>query len=172
MNFQEILAELLDHIRGMWRFRWHAVGAAWIVAILGWANVYSLPNVYEASARVGVNSNGLLPKLTKGLTADENLMNEVSLVYRALLSRPNLGEVVRRTGLDEDIRTPRELESLITRLQKKIDIKSGEGGNGKLYEISYEADDREMAISVVTALLDTFVESSGRHGYALRALPH
>lgn len=160
MNFQEILAELLDHIRGMWRFRWHAVGVAWIVAILGWAAVYSLPNVYEASARVSVNSNSLLPKLTKGLTAGENLLNEVSLVYRALLSRPNLGEVIRRTGLDEGIKSPRELENLISRLQRKIEIESGQGGSGKLYQISYEAENREMAVSVVQALLDTFVESS------------
>ncbi len=88
MDFQEILAQFVDHVRGMWRFRWHAIGAAWIAAIIGWIVVHNLPNVYEASTRVTVNSNSLLPELTKGLTVGENLTSEVSIVYKALLSRP------------------------------------------------------------------------------------
>ena len=51
----------------------------WMLAIPGWAAVYLVPDVYEASARVAVDTNSLLPDLTKGLTANESVINEVDL---------------------------------------------------------------------------------------------
>ena len=87
MNVQQILAEIAEHLRGMWRFRWTAVLVSWLIAVSGWYFVYTMPNIYEASARVSVDTNSLLPALTQGLTASENLMSEVDLVSKALLTR-------------------------------------------------------------------------------------
>jgi len=100
MNLQQLIAELLNHLRGMWRYRWHAVIVAWLVAIPGWSSVYKMPDIYEASAQVSVDTNSLLPALTQGLTAGENIIDEVDLVSRMLLTRPNLTEVARKTDLD------------------------------------------------------------------------
>ena len=101
MNLDVLLNELLDHARGMWRFRWHAVIVAWLVAIPGWLFVYKMPDIYEASAKVMVDTNSLLPSLTAGLAANENLIDEVSLISRALLTRPNLAEVARKTDREQ-----------------------------------------------------------------------
>ena len=125
MNVQEIIAEITDHIRGMWRFRWYAILISWVVALIGWYSVYTMPNIYEASARVSVDTNSLLPALTQGLTARENLMSEVDLVSKALLTRPNLEAVARDTDLDLRAETPQQMELLITGLQRRVRIAGG-----------------------------------------------
>ncbi len=157
MNLQQLLSDVLDHARGMWRFRWHAVGIAWIVAIPGWFSVYKMPDVYEASAKVLVDTNSLLPSLTQGLAASENLMDEVALVSRALLTRPNLADVARKTDLDLRADTPQAMESLISSLQKRIKVR---GSSDNVFEISFQDTDREKSAEVVATILDTFVESS------------
>ena len=157
MNLQEIIAEVTDHVRGMWRFRWYAILIAWLVAIAGCYSVYTMPNIYKASTRVSVDTNSLLPALTKGLTAGENLMSEVDLVSKALLTRPNLETVARETDLDLRAESPREMEMLITGLQRRVNIV---GGRDNIFTISYNDSNRDKAREVVSALLDTFVETS------------
>ena len=157
MNLQEILALVLNYLRGMWRFRWQLIIVAWVIAIPGWITVYKMPDVYEASARVSVDTNSLLPALTQGLTAGENINDEVDLVSKAMLTRPNLAEVARQTDLDLRAETPREMEALVSGLQRSVTI---QGGRDRIFAISYRDKNRQKATEVVTALLNTFVESS------------
>jgi len=157
MNVQEIIVEATDHIRGMWRFRWHALLISWGVAIVGWYFVYTMPNIYEASATVSVDTNSLFPELTRGLTARENVLGEVDLVSKALLTRPNLEAVARETDLDLRAETRQEMELLISGLQRRVKIK---GGRDKIFSISYTDANRGKAREVVAALLNAFIESS------------
>jgi polysaccharide chain length determinant protein (PEP-CTERM system associated) len=157
MDVQQIVALVLDHLRGMWRYRWQLVIVAWLVALPGWAAVYKMPDVYEASARVSVDTNSLLPAMTQGLTAGENLVDEVDLVSKAMLTRPNLAEVARKTDLDLRAETPLAMENLITSMQQRIKI---QGGRDNIFLISVQDQNREKATEVVAALLNTFVESS------------
>jgi polysaccharide chain length determinant protein (PEP-CTERM system associated) len=157
MNLQELIAQAVDYMRGMWRYRWAMVIAAWVVAIPGWLFVYNMPNVYEASARVSVDTNSLLPGLTKGLTAGENLIDEVELVSRALLTRPNLEKVARETDLDLRADTQKKKEKLISGLLEKVSVR---GGRDKIFMIAYADPNREKAVEVVSALLNTFMETS------------
>ena len=158
MNIQQILYIVIDHVRGMWRFKWYIVGVAWATAILGWALVAKMPNTYMASAKVLVDTNSLLPDLTRGLTASENLLDEVALVSKALLSRPNLEKVALETDLSLRADTPQEMEVLISGLQRSVKVRGG--GRDNIFSISYEDRSRQKATDVVATLLNTFVESS------------
>jgi polysaccharide chain length determinant protein (PEP-CTERM system associated) len=157
MNLQQIIDEIFDHMRGMWRFRWVTLAVSWVIALVAWYVVYTMPNIYEAAAKVSVDTNRLLPVLTRGLTAEENLLDEVGLVSKALLTRPNLETVARETDLDLRAETPQQFEVLISSLQKKVNVT---GGRENIFTIRYADADRIMARDVVSALLDTFVESS------------
>jgi len=158
VNIQEIVAEVLEYLRGMWRYRWWAAGVAWLISMLGWFFVYSLPNVYNASARVFVNTKSLMGPIFDGLAISNNLTAQVEAVSRALLTRPNVEAVARKTDLDLRVDTPQELEQLITRLQDRIKVV----GNRELnvFGISYEDLDRTKARDVVAAIVDAFVENS------------
>ena len=48
---QEVIAQVLVLLRGAWRYRWHAVAVAWLVAIAGWIGVQFIPDKYKSSTR-------------------------------------------------------------------------------------------------------------------------
>ena len=92
---QEILQLLLSYLRGMWHRRWIGLAAAWLAAIVGIAVVYRIPEKYEASARVYVDTESLLSPLLAGLAIQPNMDQRVALISRTLISRPN---VEKRNG--------------------------------------------------------------------------
>lgn len=154
---RELIPAVFTHLRGMWRFRWTAMIVTWFICILGWAWVYSLPNVYEASARVYVDTDNILEPLLRGIAVSNDVMNEVNVVAREMISRPNIAEVARATDLDLGADTPQEFENLLTSLQKRINVS---GGRDRIFSISFNHPNRQKAVTVVQSLVDTFVEKS------------
>jgi polysaccharide chain length determinant protein (PEP-CTERM system associated) len=161
---QSIIIKILDELRGSWRFRWAALAAAWVVCVGGWAFVFTLPNVYEASARVYVDSQTALGPLLRGLALDPNVESEVSIVRQALLSRPQLEAVSRKTDLHLRAKSPEEMDLLLDSLQKKImvvnAVRSGRSDTDGLYRISFQDNSRQISLAVVETLLTNFVEQT------------
>jgi uncharacterized protein involved in exopolysaccharide biosynthesis len=56
----ELLQRAIAHLRAMWHRRWIGLAAAWIAAIIGVAVVFRIPEKFEASARVYVDTQSLL----------------------------------------------------------------------------------------------------------------
>ena len=90
---QEQLQLLLDHGRGMWRFRRLALAIAWVVCMVGWLVVLSLPAVYEAKSRVYVDATAVLRPLLQGIAVDQDVTAQLNFVRQAMLSRPQLERV-------------------------------------------------------------------------------
>ena len=155
--FRGALVQIEAYARGMWRYRWRAVVAMWAVSIIGWTAVYLLPPVYEANARIYVDTENALRPLLRGIAASSNVLNEVTVVTREMLSRPNLAEVARTTDLDLRAGDPEEFEDLLTDLGERIQVN---GSRDNIFTIAYQDVDRAKAVSVVDALVNTFVEKS------------
>lgn len=165
MPIKEILDRILDELRGAWRFRWLALAAAWAICLVSWVMIYRIPDVYEANARVYVDSKGILRPLLQGLAIDPDLTSGLDLVRQVLLSRAQLEQVARDTGLDAGAKTPEQREGLIRSLQSRVSIGAGDlrartsEGQG-LYVISFQDQDRQKAIEVVQTMLNRFVENA------------
>ena len=86
----ELLPVLLSFLKAIGKYRWHAVVISWLVALIGWGIVYSLPNQYEASARVYVDTQNVLKPLLSGMTTIPNVEQQVAFMRRTLISRPNV----------------------------------------------------------------------------------
>ena len=157
MNLLQAISELFDHVRSMWRYRWWANGIAWMLFLAGWIYVSTIPDIYRASSRVFVDTNSLLRPLMQGLTASQDPLDEVQLVSKAVLTRPNLEDVARSTDLALRADTPQEFEALVTGLQSRVRVA---GGGDNIFRIEFEDVSREKAREVVSAILDTFIESS------------
>lgn len=155
---EEVLAKILEVARGGWLYRWHALVVAWIACCLGWFFVLSMPNVYESSTRVYVDTQSALKPLLEGRVVRADVMTQVRMMTRALLSRPNMEKVARDTDLDLRASTPLEREAMVDGLREKIEILGSDREN--FYTISYSDRDRDMARKVVQSLLDTFVEDT------------
>lgn len=154
----QLFAQAMEYVRATWRYRWYMVVVAWLVAIAGWAWVYRLPNQFEASARVYVDTETLLAPLLSNLTVRPRVNQEVDMMTRTLLSRPNLEEVARRADLDLEAKTPEAMDNLVDRLSNQIKLSSA--GHYNLYTLTYQNPNPKVARRVVQALLNLFVESS------------
>jgi polysaccharide chain length determinant protein (PEP-CTERM system associated) len=152
-----LIPQIADALRGIWRGRWAGLGVAWLTAVAGSVFVYLTPDRYEATARVYVDTESLLKPLLHGLTVQPNVEQEVAILSRTLISRPNLHRLVRMTDLDLAVKTPEEREKLIDALSRRVHINRTTGSN--LYTIAFADPNPAQATRVVQSLLSIFVES-------------
>lgn len=139
-----------------WRYRWAAVALSWIICGAGWAYIYTIPNQYEASARLYVDADAVLTPLLQGLAIDPSVNGQLDVLQRTLLSRPNLEKLVSNTDLDLSIRGPSDLESMVAGLANAIKINPQ---TRNLFTITYRNTSPKLAFDVVQTILTTFIES-------------
>lgn len=156
---QDLLPQLIGYLRGIWLRRWIALAIAWGVCVIGWTAVFFIPDRYEASARVYVDTQSILKPLLAGLTVQPNIDQVVNMVTKTLVSRPNLEKVARMTDLDVRAKTAKDTEALLDGLAKNIKLEGG-GRGEDLYSIKYQHEDPQIAKKVVQSLLTILVESS------------
>ena len=161
----EQLTQIYGYLHGMWRYRWSALVITWMVALIGWPLVFSLPDQYRANAVVYIDTSSVLKPLLKGLAPETDTRDELQVMTRVMLSRSNLMSVVRETDMDLEAVTAQEREDIVERLAGAIEIKGG--GSGKrweaasnVYEISYQSDSADRAYQVVSNLLNTMIEDT------------
>ncbi|MEN6587990.1 MAG: XrtA system polysaccharide chain length determinant [Sulfuricella sp.] len=155
---EELITQLLIYVKGVWKYRWFAITSAWVVAITGWIIVYKLPDDYQASARIYVDTQSILKPLMSGMTAPANVEQQVSIMSRTLISRPNVERVMRMVDLDIKAKTVKDHDELANELMSQIKI--GSTGRDNLFTISYSNDKPKLAKDVVQSLLTIFVEGS------------
>lgn len=154
----QVLQQILAYAKAAWHRRWWGVAVAWLVCIVGWTWVMMMPDRYQASARVYVDTQSLLKPLLTGLTVAPNVDQQIKLMTRQLVSRPTLEKVARMTDLDVRAKTPEQTEEMLNDLASKISI--ADAGRENLYTIAFQDPDANLAKKVVQSLLTIFVETS------------
>ena len=145
-------------LRGMWLHRWLGVIVAWVVGVAAAVGVFVTPDQYEASARIFVDTDSVLKPLLSGLIVQANTEQQIGMLSRTLISRPNVEKLVRMADLDLKIKSAADKEALIDELIKKLKIKSV--GRDNLYTLEYRHPSPETARKVVQSLTTIFIESS------------
>lgn len=153
----EIFDLLFFYLNALWKRRWIVLLVAWAVAIPGWVIVALIPNIYQSSSRIYVDTSSILQPLLKGIAVQSDLPMQVEIMKQTLLSRPNLEAVARKTDYDLSARTDAELEVLLKGLQDRTIIRSSKTD---VFLISFEDTKAQRAHDVVQALLTIFVESN------------
>ncbi|MCB1820120.1 MAG: chain length-determining protein [Candidatus Competibacteraceae bacterium] len=152
----DIIELVLGYLRGIWRNRWYAMVCAWLVCILGWTVVCILPDQYQASARVFVDTQTVLRPVLQGLAVDLNPNAQVEVITRTLFSRPNLEKIAQLTGLDAQDNEPEARERMLMRLQQRINL---EKSGPDLYTILYENPDPQLAKKMVQTVVSVFEQN-------------
>ena len=155
---EELRQQIIGYLIAAWRKRWWGVLVAWVVCLSGWALVATMPDQYEAEAKVYVDTESMLGPLLRDLTVTPNVDQQIAVMLRTLVTRPVLERVARTTDLDLTITTERERDAVLNRLGQKISVTSR--GAKNLFGISYTDRDPDMAQRIVSALLAIFVESN------------
>lgn len=155
---EELISQLTSITRGMWKFRWTGLIVAWIVGAVAAVIAFKVPDRYEASARIFVDTQSILKPLMSGLAVQPNVDQQVSMLSRTLISRPNIEKLVRMADLDLKSVSKVQQEGLIESLMQSVTIKSA--GRDNLYTLNYVEADKDKAKRVIQSMVSIFVESS------------
>ena len=154
----ELINQVATVARGIWKHRWPGLLVAWVVAAIGVAVVLWVPDKYEASARIYVDTQSILKPLMSGLAVQPNVEQQVAMLSRTLISRPNVEKLIRMADLDLGEKSKDAQEALIDRVTKSLEIKNT--GRDNLYTLGFRDPVPDKAKRVVQSLVSIFVESS------------
>jgi polysaccharide chain length determinant protein (PEP-CTERM system associated) len=154
----DLIRQGVTLLRGMWQRRWIGLTVAWIVGIAGVFGVMRVPDVYEASARIYVDTQSVLKPLMQGLAVQPNVDQQVMILSRTLISRPNVEKLVRMADLDLAAKSKAQHDGTVDGLMKSLRIESL--GRDNLYTLAYRDAQPERAKRVVQSLASIFVESN------------
>ena len=157
-QMEEILQQARTLLRAAWKYRRLGMLFAWLIGAIAAGIILRIPDKYEASARIFVDTQSILKPLMSGLAVQPNIDQQVMMLSRTLISRPNVEKLIRMSDADLNIKSKADQEELIDRLTKTLEIKSTNRDN--LYTISYRDTEPAKAQRIVQSLVSIFVESS------------
>ncbi len=157
-----IYEEVRIALYGIWHRRWLALGAAWLVCLLGWLVVATVPNTYESKARIFVQIDDVLSDQI-GIGGDRK--RDIERVRQTLTSSVNLSKVVRATRLGDKVTSDKEMETAVAALGKNIKVVSQQDN---LFEITAysgskaysDVQNAKLAQDIVQKMIDIFREEN------------
>jgi len=144
-------------VRSVWKRRWMVAGIATLLAALLAVAIPFVPNRYEAAARVYVDTQTVLKPLMSGLAFQADVDQQVRMLARTLITRPNVERLLETSGLGLEAADDGRADKAVDRLMK--DIRIIFTGSENLFEIQYRGIDRERALRLVEATVNLFVKT-------------
>ncbi|RLK51612.1 polysaccharide chain length determinant protein (PEP-CTERM system associated) [Alkalispirillum mobile] len=153
---EKLYQEFLQHARATWRRRWWILPIAWLICLGGWAYVQQIPDTYQSSARVFVNTQSVLDPLLRGMTVRPDTEQRLRMMTRTLLSRDNLEEIARASDLD--VLTGNDnLDAQVGMLRSRLSLDESRRGDN-IFNISFRHGNPEVSYRVVQETVNLFME--------------
>ena len=153
----ELITHALSVMRGIWRRRWAGVTVAWLVGVIAAVVLVRIPDRFEATARVYVDTKTILKPLLRDLTVEPDMDQTVGMLARTLITRPNAELLVRKSYADAATMSQAERDILIETLSKEIKLAGS--GRDNVFNFSFRDSDPARARAVVQNLVSLFLES-------------
>lgn len=166
---KELLQQVLDQVRGIWRFRTQAVLAAWIAGIVLILVVLAWPDSYRATARVYVDTSTALRPLLTGLAVEQDIEARMNIVREQMLGADKLERVALAAKMYEPNATDKVKAAVHAALADKVIIdttlptsarRDRSPTADRIFSITYENKDRQTALVVVDTLLKSLVSDT------------
>ena len=139
------------------RHRWLALGTAAVV-FAAWSVVASrIPERYEANARVYVDTQTVLKPLMSGMTYQPDIDQQVKMLAKTLISRPNIERLIANPDLHLQPHSAREREDLIAKLSDQVQVNPTSSTN--LFDITYRGSSPQDARLLVGNVVDLFLHA-------------
>ncbi len=154
----ELLRQVHTILRGMWDRRWLGLGAAWAIGVIAALGVYKIPDQYEATARVHMDTQTILRPLMSGLAVQQDTAQQAAMLGRTLISRPNIENLLKLAGADPERTMSADRDRLVDSLISRIKLISA--GRDNLFSVSFRDTDPGYAVRIVEGLVTMFLGSS------------
>ena len=149
---RELFQQLLTYLRSMWRYRWYAMALAWLIVSIGWYKIYKLPDIYQVSASLHVNTESVLRPLLRGLVIEPNVEQRLRLLSKTLKTRENMEKLAQMSELVINKDTSNDIKISVDDLVSNIQLTSSTSAEN-IYTLSYINKNPRIAKVVVENLL-------------------
>lgn len=153
---QNLLRHVRSDLANLWRFKWYAAGAAWIVCVLGWVALDFVPDIYETRASLFVDTDAVLFPLLKGIAVDTETTNKLEVLQKNILSHENIDKLVTIVFPAVAPAPNDDRERLVRRLMTDIHVTSQDKNQ---FAVSYRNRDPRIARDVVKNAISIFLKS-------------
>jgi polysaccharide chain length determinant protein (PEP-CTERM system associated) len=153
----ELIVQIGAALRSMWRQRWAGLLVAWLVGVLGIAVLLRVPDRFEATARVFVDTKSVLKPLMRDLAVEPDIDQTINMLARTMITRPNIELLIGKDRLAMGPMSPALREQTIEMLLREIKLSGS--GRDNVFSFSYRDTDAVHARQVVEKLVALFVES-------------
>jgi polysaccharide chain length determinant protein (PEP-CTERM system associated) len=136
---------------------------AWVVCLAGWGGLTLTPDVYEASARVFVDTESELVPVLRDRIIAPDVRSKLEFVREVLLSPSQLDAVASSVGLYAESNTSEARDVILQSLSADVQIESTAANRDRpdnIYTITFRHSDQGTATGVVSALLENFVSNT------------
>lgn len=148
----ELFRQIRNFAYGAWIYRWWGLLLTWTIGIAAAGFICTIPNQYQASARIFVNTESVLAPLMAGLAVTSDVDQQVQMLSKTLINRTNVDNLIKRA----DIKYKGEPAS-IGQVTRNIGIQSI--GRDNLYILSYTDQNPAQAKRAVESLVAIFLSS-------------
>jgi polysaccharide chain length determinant protein (PEP-CTERM system associated) len=152
----DILQKAREIALGVWTKRWLVLTLAATLALLSSVVVSFVPERFEATARVYVDTQTVLKPLMRDIAVQPDIDQQVAMLAKTLLSRPNVERLLTSQALSNEQLTPKQFDSEVDRLMSSIKL-DPVGKN--LYAVTYKDVKPARAKVVVQELVNLFVQA-------------
>ena len=157
ISIQNWRRDLLSYLSATWLYRWQGLAAAWIVCVLGWLGVATIPNTYESTAQVYIDTHTLLRPLLQGLAITTDPNQEIQVMMQTLLTDPTLERVLLATDSKAPSMSSNQKQDAIANLRKHILLRNLSAKD--LYSIAFSDRSPAHAQSVAQTLVSVLIDS-------------
>lgn len=154
-----LIPRMFGILRAIWAQRRIGVVAAWAIGLLAAGIIMRMPDKYEATARIYVDTQSILKPLMVGLAVQPNYEQQIVMLSRTLITRPNVEEIIRMADLDLGTKSRAAYDEQVDEILKQLEIKST-SRDGNIYTLSYRNPKPESAKKVIEAAVAIFIGSS------------
>ncbi|HWP45696.1 MAG TPA: GNVR domain-containing protein [Candidatus Limnocylindrales bacterium] len=139
--------------RRRWLFFWSFLS----VLCLATGVSFFIPEAYQTSMTILIERDSIINPLTRGLATTSEMQERLRTIRQGILSRPIIEKVIKKLDLDKEVHTPEELDALIKKIQKHLDINIR---GSDLFTVSYTGSDPVMVKQLIDTLTTLYIEEN------------
>jgi len=152
----ELWDQVTTIIRNIWFNRKYIPLLAWLIAPVSWLVIINLPDQYQSTAQVYVDTENQLKPLLEGLTVQSDPDQQIRMIAKTLKSRPILEQVLEDSDLSLYVEDDKDFEKYYGLLQKNLNVNSAKKENR--FSLSFKFHDPVIAKKVLESVINIFVE--------------
>jgi len=149
---------IFAYLNVVWRRKWLIIVPMLIMGIGAFVGSNFIPKEYVSHTTILVEEQKLMNPLISGLAVSSSVYNRLPSTKEQILSWNNILALIKRLGLDKQIRSQQELEKIVNEFRRNIYVVMPKNKNVVI--ISFRGRDPIMVRDVVKIIADNFIKQN------------